>query len=161
MLSIALALSAHAARLAKVFPVAGPVAGRAKTFQVNKRLSKQDSVSVHALPVIAQPPQVRRQDEGRQMRHLDPRQNQKANVVRDEAQALELELLRPTDERLTVTALQRGRSPAQERKPLRIRLGNIPHAIPEIMKASHRCTPARDLSPADRSNDNTSQSHFA
>ena len=117
-------------------------------------------------PIRAETPGVRRKNAGREMPYTDPRQDEKAAVVDNEVKTLLLVRCAPTDEALSVTALPRRGTPAQESKLLALVFSDVAQrfadelAIAEVVVHRHELTPMSDLLPLKRANHDTAEIHL-
>jgi hypothetical protein len=97
------------------------------------------------------------------MPYTDPRQDEKAAVVDNEVKTLLLVRCAPTDEALSVTALPRRGTPAQESKPLATVFSDVAQrftdelAIAEVVVPRHELTPTSDVLPLNRANHETAK----
>src|SRR5262245_19741002 len=92
-------------------PVGGAITGPAKAVRIDERLGKPDWVPIHALPVARQSRRHAAENVRGQMRHLYPRQDQVACVVRDKSNVPLASLLTPADEIIPAAQMPRRRTP--------------------------------------------------
>src|ERR1019366_10265827 len=92
-------------------PVGGAVAGPAKTAGIDEGLREVDRMGVHSLPVSGQRARYAAQYVRRQMRNLDPRQNQETRVVSNESNVAPARFGAPSYITVATAQMTRGRTP--------------------------------------------------
>ena len=102
---------------AYVLPPRRPVTGPGKAGRVHKGFRQDHRMPIDHLPIGLKAPRVEGQHFGRQIRDLDPRQNQKAGVIREEAQTRPLLGAGPPHPLVPGAAHPGRRRPAQQRHP--------------------------------------------
>ena len=129
---IAVGLFAASRRLTKQHPVGRSVTGSTESLGIHEGLQKVNRMPVHPLPVIGDPRRHAAENVRRQMFDPDPRQNEKAGVVGDEADIAAPRFGAPADITVATAQVPRRRGPGQagDRPPLR------PHQILQVF--SHR-----------------------
>src|SRR5580765_85319 len=88
-------------------PVGGAITGSAKAFRIDEGLDEPDRVLIHSLPIARQRCSNAAEYVRGQVRHLDPRQDQKARVVGDQSDVTLAGFLAPTD--VAIAAAQMAR----------------------------------------------------
>src|SRR5664279_1100518 len=92
-------------------PVRRPITGPAESFRVDEGFQKIDRVPVDALPILRDLPGHAAEDVRCQVRDSNPRQNQKARVVGEEADVAPPCLAAPADEAVPARQVPWRRTP--------------------------------------------------
>ena len=115
---VAAAMAGEAPGVAEIMPVGGFVDRALKVCRVHERFRDQHRMTVTALPVVTEAAQHRGHRERSETREDTLRaEDDVAGVVRDQMQALELKLRRPTDPAVAMPALEGARLPPGKRDP--------------------------------------------
>ena len=94
-------------------PVRRPVTGSAKTAGIDEGFREVNRMAVHPFPVVGQSAGHLPQNVRRQMRNLDPGQDQKARVIGDEADVAPPRFRAPADVAVAAAQMTRRRTPRQ------------------------------------------------
>ena len=129
---IAAVAAREAARGADHLPVGGAVTGAGKTRGIDEGLGQQEAVTMDALPILGQAPQVQRQDARGQIGDAPGGgEDQEPGVVGQQMQALVVQHPRPADPGIAGRALERRRLPAEQRQPAPIERGDVAQRLAE------------------------------
>ena len=131
-------------------PVGGLIASAAETRDLTESLEQYRADGVTLLPVLGQTSLAAGQDMRGQIGNADPRQNQKASIVRHKMQVALPNFGRPADEAVARRGLPGGRAESEQRQRLpadaadevsNLRPGQ--RTVAEIMIAFHERIPDR------------------
>ena len=93
--------------LAQHDPVGSSVTSAAEFLWIHERFQEVDRVSIDPLPVFGQEPGHPPQQMRGQVRDFDPRQNQEAKVVGDQADVVSTSFRRPANEAVPAAQVTR------------------------------------------------------
>ena len=145
---VAAAMAGEAPGVAEIAPVGGFVDRALEVRRVHERLRDQHRMTVAGLPVVAEAAQHRGHRERGEARERAPRaEDDEAGVVRDQMQALELQLRRPADPAVAVPALEGAGLPPAKCDPQPAPFDDVAQAASgealeaEVMVPVHRRIP--------------------
>ena len=124
-------LAAIAAGQAQRAPVRRPITGPREAPDIYKTFRQMNRIAVNRPHVPGQAPQTQPQHPRRQIRNRTRRQNDKANLLRDQVKPPELLLRAPADPAVARRQLERTRLPANQRKPGRAQRRNMTQTLAE------------------------------